>query len=268
VRGAARATRPVSEGALRGCRILLTRPPERARSLIARLAELGAEVEAAPTIALEPASDLAPARLALAEIHGYDWIVFTSVNGVRFFRELRQSLALAGEGTPLPRIAAIGLATAREIEQGGDRVDVVAAKSDSEGLARALEGRVRAGERVLLVRPEVARAVLPQALATQGARVDAVAFYRNRPAPALARIAAALCAKSFDLVLFSSPSSLSRLLELDGTGAVRQALSQVARVAIGASTAEALGREGLAPSVSAEGPEDAAVVRAVLRVLR
>ena len=256
------------EGALRGCRILLTRPPERARGLIARLVALGAEVEAAPTIAFEPAADLAPVRRALDEIHGYDWIVFTSVNGVRFFRELRRSHGAAAGAAPLPRIAAIGPATAREIERGGGRVEVLAEESHSEGLARALEGRVRAGERVLLVRPEVARGILPEALAARGARVDAVAFYRNLPAPSLARVAAALCAGSFDVVLVSSPSSLARLLEVDEAGAVRRALARVALVALGAATAEALRREGFAPRASADGPDDAAVARAIASVRR
>jgi uroporphyrinogen-III synthase len=253
-----------AERPLEGCVVLLTRPPERADALAARLRAWGARVEARPTIALEPPVDAEPARRAVAELDRYDWIVFTSANGVRFFHALWREI----RGAPVrlaPAVAAIGPATARELERSGCIPDVVAEDSRSEGLVRSLAGRVEAGARVLVVRPEVARPLLPRALSELGARPEAIAFYRNAPAPEVAALVDEICEDRFDVVVLTSPSSLERLLEV-GYGSAHGLVSALRRarlVSIGPVTARAIEHAGLEAAAVADAPTDAAVARSV-----
>jgi len=249
---------------LRGRTILVTRPPERASELARRLEALGARVVARPTIALAPPEDPLPAREAVSDLARYDWVVFTSVNGVRFFHELHDEIHGAGS-FPTCEVAAIGPATAAALAARGRAPDVVATDSRSEGLARSLAGRVVRGQRVLVVRPEKARPVLPRAIAGLGARADAVAFYRNVPAPGLDELVVELCAGRFDAVVFSSPSSLERVLESRARpGAeVLEALRRARILAIGPVTAEAVARAGLGPPAVAAEPTDEALVAAL-----
>lgn len=245
---------------LAGRSILLTRPEGRAAGLAERLRALGARVETRPTIALEPPADPAAVRRALAALDGYAWIVFTSVNGVRFFAE-----ALGGR-VPVGALAAIGPATARALEQAGLAPAVVAPDSRAEGLAAALDGRVRAGEGVLLVQPEVARPVVQRALAAAGARVEAVAFYRNTPHPDVAAVARDVVGRGFNAIVLTSPSTLERLLELRDPPprAMRQALEKTRLVAIGAVTAEAIEQAGLPVAATAADPTDEGITSCIL----
>jgi len=244
--------------------VWLTRPAERVRTLVASLERLGASVTARPTIAFEPTEDPAAARRAVERLAEFGWIVFTSANGVRFFR---QRMREAGR-TVLPvsiRVAAIGPATGRALERIGFDVDLIAVDSRSEGLAAALGPRVVAGERVLVVRPDVARPVLPDALRALGARAEAVAFYRNVPARGVEVLSEQVRADRFDAILFSSPSSLERLLEADAADPerLREALARTRLLAIGPVTAEAVRRAGFEPAGVAGEPTDEAVVRAL-----
>lgn len=254
------------ERPLHGCRVLLTRPAGRSAALVARLAELGARVAERPTIALVPPADPVPAREAARRLGDYDWLVFTSTNGVRFFAE-----TAASEGADLTaieaRIAAIGPATARALAGRGLRVAVTAEDSRAEGLADALRGEVREGERALLVRPQQAREVVPATLHKLGVRVDGVAFYRNVPAPEVAQVAREVCRGGYDLALFTSPSTFQRLLEAAASrDELSRALARMVLVAIGKVTAQAMRDAGVAVGAIAARPTDNGIVDAVLRV--
>lgn len=249
---------------LAGRVVWVTRPARRAEALATRLRELGASVETGPTIALEPPIDPAPARRAVSELERYDWIIFTSANGVRFFRALVEELR-PGRLPIRAAIAAIGPATARELERSSCRPAVVAEDARSEGLAGALAGRIGRGKRVLVVRPEVARPILLDALHALGARPDPVAFYRNVPAPDVHTLAAKVCEGRFDVVILTSPSTLQRLLEAGQRPVeeLRAALGRSRLVAIGPATAQAIEHYGLTPASVAAQPTAEAVLRAV-----
>ncbi len=255
-----------AERPLDGCRVLLTRPAGRSAALVSRLAELGARVAERPTIALVPPADTGPAREAARRLGDYDWLVFTSTNGVRFFAE-----TAAAEGADLTaieaRIAAIGPATARTLAARGLRVTITAKDSRSEGLADALRGEIREGERALLVRPEQAREVVPATLRELGVRVDGVPFYRNVAAPEAAEVAREVCGGAYDLALFSSPSTFQRLLEAAASrDELSRALGRMVLVAIGKVTAETIRDAGAAVGAVAARPTDEGIVAAVMRV--
>jgi len=258
-----------AEPLLAGRRVLLTRPAGRGETLARRLRQLGAEVEIRPTIALEPPTETEAARRAVRQLNDYDWLVFTSPAGVRFFLALHRELC--GDGARIPAsIGSIGPATARELEHEGHPATVVAEESRSEGLGRALEGHIVAGQRVLVVRPEVARPVLIQALEALGARPDPVDFYRNVPAPGLDAVVRDVCDHRFDVVLCSSPSTLERLFQTDVAPRreVLEALGRSRLIAIGPVTARAIEVVGLKPAAVATEPTDESVAQCIEALFR
>jgi uroporphyrinogen-III synthase len=250
---------------LNGRVILLPRPSGHGEALARALRALGARVEMRPAIALEPPADAEPARRALARLERYEWLLFTSASGVRFFVSMRDQV---GRGKPetSPAIGAIGPSTARELIRAGLAPTVIAEDSRSEGLARALDQRVLPGQRVLLVQPEVARPVLIRALRGLGAFPEAVAFYRNVPAPGIEGLVRDICANRFDVVLLTSPSTLHRLLEVPDVRReeVKEALGRARLVAIGQVTAHALVEAGLTADSVADEPSDEGVTRSIL----
>jgi uroporphyrinogen-III synthase len=258
----------MAEQPLRGQSVLVTRPGPRGESLARRLRGLGADAKQRPAIALEALSEPRVANQALGRLAEYDWIIFTSSNGVRFFFELLREKGATLSGS-LPRVASIGPATSHALSENGVSPAVEATDSRAEGLAAALGRHARHGERALLVRPEAAREVLPQMLRSQGVSVDAVPFYRNVPAAGLDEVVRELCAGRYDAVVLSAPSTLTHLIdaaEREGSDA-RAALSRLALVAIGEVTAAAVRDADLEPSAIAAEPSDRAIAEALCRVL-
>ena len=145
-----------------------------------------------------------------------------------------------------------------------------AATPRSEGLAAEVGDAIESGQRVLVVGPEGNGSGLRDALERAGANVDAVAFYRNVPAPGLVALAAEVGSGRYDIVVFTSPSTLHRLLGADPqeTTGVRAALRDCRRVAIGPVTAQALEHEDLAADAVALTPDDDGIVAAVGRLAR
>jgi aminomethyltransferase len=242
-------------GSLAGLHVLLTRPAGRGRTLVDELERRGARVSARPTIAIEPPGDREPVERAIREIARYTWIAFTSAHGVRAFFD-------SGASLRLPAVAAVGPATAQALSAHGVEPTIVADDPRGAGLAAALGRRLGPADRVLVVAPEARDPVLERELASSGAGIDVRAFYRTVPAPGIADLARDVLDGKFDLAIFTSPSTLARLVEA-GTLA---ALQRMALVAIGPSTRRALEDLGLAAAAVAERPEDDALVLAVERV--
>jgi uroporphyrinogen-III synthase len=257
---------PGSDRPLRGRTILLTRPPDRAGELGSRLEALGAAVAWRPAIAFELPRDAAAARRAAARLSDYDWAVFTSVNGVRFFQELRGEPGCGGLARRV-RVVAVGPATARALAALGLEPQLVAPEAHAEGLARALRCRALPGDRLLLVRPEVANEEWIAALRASGVLVEAVAFYRTVSSPGVRELARDLADGRFDAVVLTSPSNLACLLEGAGRDEprLRAALARVRRVAIGPTTTRALEEAGLPAHAVAASPDDEGIVAALLR---
>lgn len=163
---------------LRGQSVVVTRAEAQAQAFAGCLRALGAHVIALPVIALEPPSNWAAADDAIRDLSAYDWLIFTSVNGVeRFVERLDES---ARDLRDLPsRICAIGPATARSLEALHLRVDLLPESYVAESLAEAFERLGMRGRRVLIPRAQEAREVLPRKLAEFGADVNVVPVYRT-----------------------------------------------------------------------------------------
>jgi uroporphyrinogen III methyltransferase/synthase len=213
---------------LEGRRIAVTRPPAQAVALITGLLELGATPIESPTIRIEDPPDPAPLRRAMERLGAYDWIVFTSANGVeRFWAELDRSSS-AGELPEGIRLAAIGPATAEAVERRGLRLDVVPSEYVAEAVAEALTAADgMAGRRILLPRAAGARQVLPERLRAAGAEVDEIVAYESRPDPeGIEALRAAIESDSVDMVTFTAASTVRHYVEVAGPdmGAARVAV--------------------------------------------
>ncbi|HEY1600253.1 MAG TPA: uroporphyrinogen-III C-methyltransferase [Pirellulales bacterium] len=158
--------------------IMVTRPEAQADTLCARLIELGADVIVQPAIQITPPADWAPVDAALARMPDYQWLVFSSANGVK---HLLDHVLAHGDVRQLAgvNLAAIGPATAAELARYSLRAQLVPPAYRAEELAQSLADRVR-GQRVLLARASRGREVLAEQLRTAGAIVDQVVVYESR----------------------------------------------------------------------------------------
>ncbi len=166
--------------ALAGKRILITRPRLQAAELGERLAALGAIPIYLPTIEIAPLLDYAKLDEALKNLARYQWIIFTSVNGVAAVWERMSGLRAGTSPAPTTKVAAIGPATAKALADQGVEAAFVPEEYIAEAILDGL-GEVR-GQRILLPRADRAREVLAVELRRQGAVVDEIAAYRTVPA--------------------------------------------------------------------------------------
>jgi uroporphyrinogen III methyltransferase/synthase len=241
---------------LAGRRIVITRARAQAAGLADKLASLGAEVIEFPTIEIQPPGDPGPLDRAAASVSEYDWIIFTSANGVRAFMEH------SPEFSAFPgRVCAIGPATRRAAEAAGLRVTLVPDEYVAESLVAAFSGEELAGKRILLPRAAVARDVVPDELRARGAQVDVVEAYRTvvpAGAPALARHVFGTERKP-DWVTFTSSSTVTNFVKAAGV----EALHGVRVASIGPVTSATARGLGIAVAVEAAEFTTAGLVAAI-----
>ncbi len=249
---------------LAGRRIVITRRAEQARSLHRALSTRGAEVIELPTIALAPPKSWRPVDAAIARLEEYDWVIFTSVNGVEAFaarlRRRRKTMSALNRAL----IAAIGPATARALRARGLRVNVVPEDYRAEGLLKALGKSNWRGTRVLLARAAKARDFLPRELKRRGARLDVVAVYRTVvPQSSRARLAKVLGRRKPDAITFTSSSTVRNFFALLRSSRARRALRGVAVATIGPVTSRTARSLSLKVAVEAQRYTVAGLVQAL-----
>ena len=239
---------------LYGQRIVVTRAREQAGQLSRRLREHGAEVLEVPTIKLEPPTrrqDLVDALLAL---NAYDWLVFTSPNGVSkffeyFFKQFHDMRDLGGA-----RIAAVGPATANKLKELHLQVDLMPDEALAVEIAKAFaKFETIENLKICLLRAEVANRELPEALEALGAIVDDVACYQTVPETEDATGAAArLLEGGADWVAFTSASTVENFHARFDLPALLKRFPQLKAAAIGPETSKALAALGLKPALEAK----------------
>jgi uroporphyrinogen III methyltransferase/synthase len=229
-----------------GKRIVVTRTREQASDLVRALSGLGADCFEFPTIRIAPPDDAGPLDRALAELESFDWVVFTSVNGVSwFFKRLFDSGRDVRAMGHL-RTAAIGPATAERLKSFGLASDLLPESYQAEAIVAALRGQDVAGRVILLPRAQEARLVLPQELMAMGASVRDVAVYKTEPASADGRaLIARLEARSVDLITFTSSSTVKNFKALLPKDRFAELTAGVAAACIGPVTADTARESGL-----------------------
>ncbi|MDA8209667.1 MAG: uroporphyrinogen-III synthase [Actinomycetota bacterium] len=247
-------TEPVDAGPLSGLRVVVTRAAEQQGELAAKLSALGAEVVSAPVIRIAPPSDGGSGlKDATAHLHLYDWVVFTSANGVDAFFAL-----LGGRSLPAGvRIAVVGAATRRAVESHGRKADFVPSKFVGDALAE--EFPATSGS-ALLVQARQARKVVAEGLAAKGIRVRVVEAYQTLPFhPDQAGRAQV---ESADAICFTSSSTVTGFLEVYGPEAVPPLA-----VSIGPVTTATAEQAGVRLAATAENHDLDGLVRALERAV-
>jgi uroporphyrinogen III methyltransferase/synthase len=231
-----------------GQRIVITRAKAQADALTSKLAALGAEPVELPTIEIAPAAEYAPLDRAIERLAEYDWLIFTSVNGVKFFldrldRSNTDLRAIRG------KICAIGPATRAAIQALHLKVDLMGKEYVAEGLLEAFRGHDLASKRVLLPRAAVARDLVPAELTRRGALVDVVEAYRTvMPESAAARAREIFSAPHHpDWIVFTSASTVQNFVAAAGA----ELLRDVRVASIGPVTTAAARELGIAVIVEA-----------------
>ena len=237
-----------------GQRIVVTRARDQAGQLSRRLRELGAEVLEVPTIKLEPPSRRQGLVDALLGLNAYDWLVFTSPNGVSkffeyFFKRFHDMRDLGGA-----RIAAVGPATASKVKELHLQVDLMPDEALSSEIVKAF-AKFESIEnlKICLLRAEVANRELPDALEALGAIVDDVACYQTVPETEDATGAAAsLLESGADWVAFTSGSTVSNFHARFNLPALLRKFPHLKTAAIGPETSKTLADLGLKPTIEAK----------------
>jgi uroporphyrinogen III methyltransferase/synthase len=228
-----------------GQTIGITRPDGQADGAIARCLSLGAQPVLLPTIRILPVEEWSAVDAAIARIDDYDWLIFTSTNGVdaflgRLWEKGRDARALSSA-----KLAAIGPATAESLERWRLRCDIVPDEYRAEALAAALKPIVN-GKRVLWVRASRGRDVLPTELEAAGASVEQLVVYQNVDVASYAVLESDMLESgAVDWIALSSPSIARNLVTLLTPAARAHLGTRTKLAAISPVTAEAATRAGL-----------------------
>ena len=250
---------------LLGRRIVVTRAREQASDLIHQLTELGAECIQCPTIRVKPPRDWAPLDRAIDTIDQYDWIVFTSVNGVDYFfgRLFDNGLDLRALGRV--KTASIGPATAQRLLARGLNSDIIPKSYRAESVVEAFSELAIEGCRVLLPRAKEARSVLPVELTRMGATVDEISVYETWQAQENAdELVARLEAGTIDMVTFTSSSTVKNFKRLLPPDRADQLMQGILVASIGPITSQTARDLGLAVDVEAESYTIPGLVQAIV----
>ncbi len=235
---------------LSGKRVVIPRAADQARDTAAALRERGAVPVILPMIEVAPSPEPERFASAVAQMHGYDWVLFTSANAVEQARLELERSGRDARAFGSARVGVIGSKTAEALAGLGIRADLVAREFVGEGLASALLER-GAPRRVLLLRALRAREVVPEALRAAGCEVDVVPAYETKPLRGSgADLAERIEAGGVDAILFTSSSTVTSTLEALGPRAL-ELLSRVTRASIGPVTTRTLEAHGLEASVQA-----------------
>jgi uroporphyrinogen III methyltransferase/synthase len=244
-----------------GQKIIITRAQERAGNLSTRLRTLGADAVELPSIEIGPLDDYAALDTAIANLRAYDWLIFTSANGVRFFlerldRSPHDLRSLSG------RIAAIGPATKAALEDLHLKVDLIGEEFVAESLLEALSQQDLTGQRILLARAEVARDTLPAGLRARGAQVDVVAAYRTTAPENLSERARDLlkAPRRPDWITFTSSSTVRNMVTAVGV----ESLKGIRVASIGPVTSATARALGIEVTVEASRFDENGLIEAIL----
>jgi uroporphyrinogen III methyltransferase/synthase len=228
-------------------RILSTRAKEQASELSQLLATFGAETIECPTIQIAPPRDWKPLDEALADLAQFQWLIFTSVNGIIPFMQRLQHHGADARALAGLAICCIGPRTAQELARHGLRADLLPDEFQAEGVIKALSARGVRGQRILIPRAAVAREILPEQLRAMGADVHVVTAYRTiLPETDRDRFKERFRRHEVDIVTFTSSSTVRNFRALfDSSEEMHKLLGQAAIACIGPITAQTAREYGL-----------------------
>jgi uroporphyrinogen III methyltransferase/synthase len=233
-----------------GKKILVTLPAEDNGRLSGALEALGAWCEELPLIKIRPLDDYAALDTAIGELDQYQWVIFTSQNGVRFFKERLQALRSDIRALKGVFVATIGPKTREAVEALGIRIDLQPEKYTQEGLIEEFKRKRMRLSRILLVRAREARDVLPEGLKAMGALVNVVPAYRAEVRKE--KIADPAYLRDFDLVTFTSSSCVQGFVSVFSRKQIKDKKNAFKAASIGPVTSATARKNGLKVAVEAK----------------
>ncbi len=251
---------------LMGKCIVVTRAREQASDLVKRLSDLGAECLECPTIKVSPPEDVKPLDSAIENLSSYDWLIFTSVNGVNFFFERLFQKNKDVRALKDIHTAVIGPATEKRLFDFGLKSDIVPESYRAESVIKAFAGKDVTGKEILLPRAEEARPVLPLELKKMGAAVDEVTAYRTHAVKDNADVLSArLKERSIDMITFTSSSTAKNFHALFPNEDLKDLMQGVTIASIGPVTADTARDLGFDVHIVAESYTIPGLCQAILK---
>lgn len=236
-----------------GKTIVVTRAREQASDLLQKISELGANCIECPTIKVVPPGDWAALDHAIYHFFKYDWLIFTSVNGVKFFFQRLFELGKDVRSLRQVQTASIGPATAAKLLDFGIKTDILPQSYRAESIVEAFGTQDVKDKKILLPRAEEARPVLPVELRKMGADVDEITSYRTIEDRDNADILIdALREKSVDIVTFTSSSTVRNFRALIPDDEFDTLMNGVTIAGIGPITTETAEKLGFTIDITAE----------------
>jgi uroporphyrinogen III methyltransferase/synthase len=251
---------------LLGKRIVVTRARPQASDLVGLLSNLGAECLEYPTIKIMPPKDLEPVKQAVENLTVYDWIVFTSVNGVDYFFE--QLFAAGKDVRALGRMktAAIGPATAGRLREFGLTSDIIPRTYRAESVIEAFKDEQLKNKKILLPRAAEARPILPKELKKMGAQVDEIPAYETlKVTESTAGLVQQLEDRRIDLITFTSSSTVKNFKALLPSENFKKLIQGVTIASIGPITSDTAAEMGFEVQITADSYTIPGLVEAILQ---
>ena len=254
---------------LAGRTVVVTRAASQAGAFIAALENYGASVISCPTIEIAEPESYERLDEAIDHLYGYDWLIFTSANGVEYFLRRLQTRGVGVEELDELKVCAIGDATADKLRNAHVHVDLIPSQAKSEGVFAAMSGFAGGTEQlhglnILIPRAAAGRDYLPKSLEEAGARVDLVTAYRTILPQNLDRgRLSAMLTGSADCIAFMSSSSVKNLALLFDTHDLGEKLEGLTIACIGDVTAATAADHGLQVDIQPKETTAAALANAI-----
>ncbi|MBU1341159.1 MAG: uroporphyrinogen-III C-methyltransferase [Proteobacteria bacterium] len=236
-----------------GKQIVVTRARAQASDLVSKLSKLGARCIEIPTILIAPPEDIAPLKKSIKNITDYDWLIFTSVNGVKFFFDTLFDMGKDVRVLGHLKFACIGPVTKERLKEYGIISDILPDTYRAESVIDAFSMVEIKNKKVLLPRAKIARTILPEELTKMGACVDEVTAYETQLyTGAKDELISLLENNEIDAVTFTSSSTVSNFMSQLESKDAEKLLKNVVTVSIGPITSETARSLGIEPDIEAE----------------
>ncbi len=236
-----------------GKRIVITRARAQASSLVSELTKLGAQCIEIPTIKIVPPEDISPLKKSIENIDIYDWLVFTSVNGVKFFFDTLFDMRKDVRSLGHLKLACIGPVTKERLQDYGIISDILPETYRAESVIKAFSNIELKNKKILLPRAKKARTILPEELTKMGAKVEEVIAYETLlDIDKKEELINLLQDNKIDAVTFTSSSTVSNFISLLDSKDSSKLLKNVITASIGPITSETARSLDIEPDIEAK----------------
>jgi len=236
-----------------GKKIVITRARAQASDLVSKLTRLGAQCIEIPTIKIAPPRNLSPLKESIEKINSYDWLVFTSVNGVKYFFDTLFDMGKDVRALGHLKFACIGPVTKERLKDFGIISDILPRTFQAESVIDAFSSVEIKDKRVLLPRAKKARTILPCELTKMGVHVDEVIAYETLlNAEKKEELISLLQNSEIDAVTFTSSSTVSNFISLLDPDNTNKLLDNVVTASIGPITSDTARSLDIEPDIEAK----------------